>query len=33
VFEICDLASRPSRQDRLVFEYEPVCNRHASRYT
>jgi hypothetical protein len=27
VFEVCDRASRPSRQDRLVFEYGPVCNR------
>lgn len=29
VFEVCDRARRPSRQDRLVFEYEPVCNRHS----
>jgi hypothetical protein len=27
VFEVCDPAGRPSRQDRLVLEYEPVCNR------
>src|SRR5689334_4468072 len=23
-------ASRPARQDRLVLEYEPSCNRHSS---
>ncbi len=28
VFEICNRAERPARQDRLVFEYEPTCNRH-----
>lgn len=27
VFELCDLPGRQSRQDRLVFEYGPVCNR------
>lgn len=27
VFEICDAAVRSARQDRLVFEYKPVCNR------
>jgi excinuclease UvrABC nuclease subunit len=27
VFEVCDPAVRFARQDRLVFEYEPVCNR------
>jgi hypothetical protein len=27
VFEVCDRASRPVRQDRLVTEYEPTCNR------
>ena len=27
VFEVCDPAQRSSRQDRLVFEYEPACNR------
>lgn len=27
VFEVCDPAGRPARQDRLVFEYEPACNR------
>ena len=30
VFEICDRAKRNNRQDRLVLEYEPVCNRHWS---
>lgn len=28
VFELCDRAQRPARQDRLILEYEPVCNRH-----
>lgn len=27
VFEICDPARRSSRQDRLVIEYGPTCNR------
>jgi hypothetical protein len=27
VFEICDGPRRSARQDRLVLEYEPVCNR------
>jgi hypothetical protein len=27
VFEVCDRANRPFRQDRLVIEYEPTCNR------
>ena len=27
VFEVCREAMRPARQDRLVREYEPVCNR------
>jgi hypothetical protein len=31
VFEICERARRPSRQDRLVLEYGPTCNRHSSR--
>lgn len=30
VFEVCDGASRSARQDRLVAEYEPVCNRRQS---
>ena len=32
VFEVCERAARPSRQDRLVLEYEPTCNRHWSRH-
>jgi hypothetical protein len=31
VFEICEHSEREQRQDRLVFEYEPVCNRYAQR--
>ena len=27
VFELCDAAGRRARQDRLILEYEPVCNR------
>jgi hypothetical protein len=27
VFEVCDPAARLSRQDQLVCEYEPFCNR------
>ncbi len=27
VFEVCDPAARLSRQDRLISEYEPFCNR------
>jgi hypothetical protein len=27
VFELCDAADGPARQDRLIMEYEPVCNR------
>ena len=30
VFEICDQAQRASRQNRLVGEYGPSCNRLAS---
>lgn len=30
VFEVCDQAQRSRRQDELVREYEPVCNRHWS---
>ncbi|HTA70675.1 MAG TPA: hypothetical protein VK776_20465 [Bryobacteraceae bacterium] len=30
VFEICDEARRSARQDRLVLEYEPVCNRSSA---
>ena len=28
VFELCHAALRMSRQDQLVMEYEPICNRH-----
>lgn len=28
VFEVCDRARRPARQDRLVHEYGPTCNGH-----
>ena len=27
VFELCDAADRRGRQDRLILEYEPICNR------
>jgi hypothetical protein len=30
VFEVCDGVHRSARQDRLVLEYEPVCNRLSS---
>jgi hypothetical protein len=30
VFEVCDRARRGARQDRLVLEYEPACNRQSS---
>ena len=33
VFEICDQATRPTRQDRLVREYEPICNRRLPQYS
>ena len=29
VFEACERERRTSRQDRLIREYEPVCNRRA----
>ncbi len=29
VFEVCDRARRLARQDRLVLEYEPACNRRS----
>jgi hypothetical protein len=29
VFEVCDRARRPARQGRLIFEYEPACNRQS----
>jgi hypothetical protein len=31
VFEVCDRARRPARQERLVSEYGPSCNGHALR--
>lgn len=31
VFELCDQSRRSVRQDRLVQEYEPTCNRQGSR--
>jgi len=27
VFELCNVGERRARQDRLILEYEPVCNR------
>ena len=33
VFEICDRLARSARQDRLVLEYEPACNRRGSRHS
>jgi hypothetical protein len=33
VFEVCDEARRSSRQDRLVGEYGPVCNRLGTELT
>lgn len=32
VYEVCDQGRRPARQDRLVFEYGPACNRPSPRY-
>lgn len=32
VFEICDRVQRLARQNRLISEYEPVCNPHGSRH-
>ena len=32
VYEVCDGARRSARQDRLVLEYEPVCNRHSAEH-
>lgn len=29
VFEQCHAALRMARQDQLVMEYEPICNRHS----
>lgn len=28
VYEVCEQGRRSSRQDRLILEYEPACNRH-----
>ena len=33
VFEVCDQAHRSSRQDRLVSEYGPACNRLAPQHS
>jgi hypothetical protein len=30
VFEVCERAHRSARQDRLILEYEPACNRQWS---
>jgi hypothetical protein len=30
VFEVCDRGQRPGRQNRLVTEYAPVCNRQTA---
>ncbi|MBL8230752.1 MAG: hypothetical protein JNL98_19825 [Bryobacterales bacterium] len=32
VYETCARASRAARQDRLVLEYEPACNRFPNDY-
>lgn len=32
VFEVCEGARRPVRQDRLVLEYAPTCNSHSPPY-
>jgi excinuclease UvrABC nuclease subunit len=32
VFEVCDQAKRPARQNHLILEYEPTYNRHWSRH-
>lgn len=32
VFEVCDRLERSARQNRLIQEYEPRCNRRLSRY-
>ena len=32
VFEVCDQARRPARQDRLILEYGPACNRQGLRH-
>lgn len=30
-YELCERNARPGRQDRLVMQYEPVCNRQPDR--
>lgn len=30
-FELCDRGARADRQDRLVQQYEPICNRRPDR--
>ena len=32
VFEVCDRGTRLSRQDRLILEYEPSCNRRSPQH-
>lgn len=32
VCEVCGLAARPARQDRLILEYEPTCNRMPTQF-
>jgi hypothetical protein len=31
ILELCERENRPARQDRLVVEYGPTCNRNGSR--
>jgi hypothetical protein len=33
VFEVCDGTLRSTRQDRLIQEYGPACNRTSSRHS
>lgn len=33
VFEVCEHSRRSGRQDRLIQEYEPVCNRDSRLHT
>lgn len=32
VYEVCDRGRRPARQDCLILEYEPTCNRHWAKH-
>ena len=32
VYEVCELSRRPGRQDTLVRELEPTCNRHWAKH-